>query len=418
MKVNRGQPITFEKILKNADGTFVPIAKRVDVCIKDLNGVLQWQGPASVNYDSGNWQVTFIVPMDAALSTADKSWTIDWSFVTDEGTVINIVTEFDVVEETEELPERFLLLPEDFKSTVSFCLPEKATSVELEIIDEGDHSIFSTTEISDFNTYANNAGYTYEIEFDTRESLDLHQGNPHDKSHGGHIPKHGYLDGGMPRRLLHFGKWQPGRYIFRFSYRIPSKHGVQYEIVLAHIVANNYWRLYPSVMTILDKARKKQTLVSHYSMGDVHEYLLRGIAMINIAPPQITNWNLQNFPIGGQWWGGLDLSHFLVTAACLVGLQSQVNMYSDLGFAFSGQTITLDYDPSSALGGMIDTYLHEINEKLPSSKELVLRRTQKTALVGIRQQFYQHALSRLDILRKGLGMAGTLSDQVGQRFLL
>jgi hypothetical protein len=46
--------------------------------------------------------------------------------------------------------------------------------------------------------------------------------------------------------------------------------------------------------------------------------------------------------------------------------------------------------------------LAAVNDKFPTAKELYLRRIQRTATVGVRRQFYNQGLSRLDTLRRAL----------------
>jgi hypothetical protein len=77
-------------------------------------------------------------------------------------------------------------------------------------------------------------------------------------------------------------------------------------------------------------------------------------------------------------------------------------MYSELNFGFNGQTVTLDYDPTSAIGAELDFLLGQINTEFPKAKELMLRQTQRTAVVAVRRQFHDQGMSRLDTLRRAL----------------
>jgi hypothetical protein len=134
----------------------------------------------------------------------------------------------------------------------------------------------------------------------------------------------------------------------------------------------------------------------------MYEYLCRGAAMLNISPPQVTSWQLENFPMGGNFYGTIDFSHFLISAAALWALQAQALAYGELNFQFTGQTVTLGYDATSAIAAELDQLLNVVNEQFPRAKELALRQMQRGVIVGVRRQFWNQGLSRVDTLRRAL----------------
>jgi hypothetical protein len=173
------------------------------------------------------------------------------------------------------------------------------------------------------------------------------------------------------------------------------------------------------LQAILDKVRKPEHLVQAYTTSDYYEYLTRGIAMLNLLPPQATGWIFEDFPNGMGKYKGFDVSHYLVSAAACWGLQAQIVMYGELGFTFSGQTITLEHDPSTALGGEIELLLNQVNEQFPRAKEMLLRSMQSVAFTGVRRMFYNQNLSRLDTLRRGLSMQmNSLNSRIANYYVV
>jgi hypothetical protein len=381
MRLVRGQHVTFEKTLHNNDGSALAPAKQVSARVKDPSGHVVSQGASVTSVDSGNWTYTFIVPPDAPYSDQDHTWSLDWAFTTNDGSVVNVVTEFDVVEDRADLPEQTLLISENTLENLEFFLPEVATAIKLELIDPGNRSVILTQSTGDFDVSATLDGYIYSVPFDSTGRL--------------------------------FGD-----YLLRLTAKLPSRRAPQVEVVVARVVPNNFWRIYPSMTSFLDKARKKSNMINAYTQSDIYEYLMRGIGMVNAAAPQLTSWTLDRFPMGGYYWNDMDLSHHLISASCLWGLNCQSLMYSEIQFSFSGQTITLDYDGSTALGGVMDSLLNDVNTKLPVAKELMLRQTQKSVIVGVRQTFFNARLSRLDSVRRAMGFSNLNFPLIGSRYIV
>jgi hypothetical protein len=365
MKLLRNDSVTFSKILTEYDGQPVDLATQVTCRILSPSGRTISEGLAQMDLDKGCYNYRFIVPADAELTSIDHTWTIDWAFTLATGRVVNVVTEFDVVAENPDLPERSLILAEQSKEMVEFFLPEKAEAGTLEVFNSGNSKIYTLDSLSQLEVTPVESGFIYGLPCDTTN-----------------FPVDDYL--------------------FRLKAKLPNKRRIHDEIVEVRVVPNIFWHLYPSLMTLIDKVRKRSDMVQSYTKSDVYEYIRKGVSMLNLLPPQTTGWTLQEFPLGGPYHRGLDLSAYLISAAALWGLQAQVIMHGELNFSFNGQTVTLGYDASGALGSEIDLLLRQINEQFPDAKANVLRATQKVATVGVRRQFYDQGLSRLDTLRRAL----------------
>ena len=362
MRLFRGQPVTFEKILKDSEGNAISPATRVEIRITDPNNQIVASGPASYNLDTQAYSYRFIVPLDAPYTTLQASWKIDWFYTLATGP-INVIAEFDVVSRDSRLPENDIVLSEKTTEVVQFYLPDQAESGSFEMLDRSGKSYFNFETLGAFSVIPNETGYIYTINFDTTP-------------------------------------YAVGDYIFRIKAVLPDATAPHIEMVRVRIVPLVFWVLYPSMLAMLDKIRKNSNLVQAYSKSDLYEYLIRGVAMLNVIPPQITGWSLEGFPIGDAYSNGTNLSHYLISAACAWGLQAQSLLYTELNFDFTGQTISLGYNPD--VNSQADKLLASVNDKFPTAKELYLRQIQRTATIGVRRQFYNQGLSRLDTLRRAL----------------
>ena len=381
MRLTRGNTVTFSKNIKDSVGVeplnSVPVTAR----ILDPGQTVITQGPAFKNLETGLYDFSFVVAANAPFSTVEHSWTIDWSFQNG-SQILNVITEFDVVEDDGELPPRTLILSTKSKETIEFLLPDRAQSLVFEIINYKDEVVYTTTNISDFETTSTTKGYIYGLPFDTS--------------------------------IL-----SNGDYIVRVHAKIPNFRQTYVEIVIARIVPNYFWFYVPQLQMYLDKVRKPGQLVQSYGISDLYEYLTKGMSMLNLVPPQITNWSFTNFPGSPNNGSSFDISSYIVAAAACWGLQAQIVMYGELGFSFSGQSIGLEYDPGGAISGTIETLLNRINTEFPKSKELMLRQMQHVAWVGVRRQFYNQNMSRIDITQRAFSMQlNMLNTKMAYRYLV
>lgn len=365
MKLFRGQSVIFEKALKDPEGNLLQPTRQIACRIQDPFGHVVSQGPATYNMETDYFEFRFIVPLEAPFSTMDSSWKLDWAFKLEDGRDVDIVVEFDVINDDAELPERTVIVAQDNLELVEFLLADKAETLQLEILDVNNKIIATIPNKDPFEMFPTESGYIYSLTFNS-------------------------------------ASYKPGDYLFRLRAKLANRRNVTTEFTLVRIVPNSFWFLYPSLQLFLDKVRKRSDMVQAYSKSDYYDGLCRGVAMLNITPPQMTNWTFTNFPLGGQFWGNTDFSHYLISAAALWLLQAQTIMHGELNFNFTGQTISLGYDAVAAIGGEINQLLDVVNDKFPKAKEMMLRQTQTPVVVGIRRQFHNQALSRLDTMRRAL----------------
>lgn len=118
---------------------------------------------------------------------------------------------------------------------------------------------------------------------------------------------------------------------------------------------------------IIDKFQKQRGRVQAYEDSDLVEYLDRGLEIINVTYP-ITAWQM-------SFIGGSQFNSFILLAAAWYGLNAQYLMEVDLGFAFSGQTVTLDYDHAPMLAEAINRFRDYLNDAVSPAKLGFIRAT-------------------------------------------
>jgi hypothetical protein len=118
---------------------------------------------------------------------------------------------------------------------------------------------------------------------------------------------------------------------------------------------------------LIDKFQKQRGRVQAYEDSDLVEYLDRGLEIINLTYP-ITAWQM-------GFIGGSQFNSFILLGAAWYGLNAQYLMEVDLGFAFSGQTVTLDYDHAPMLAEAINRFRDYLNDAVSPAKLGFIRAT-------------------------------------------
>jgi hypothetical protein len=91
------------------------------------------------------------------------------------------------------------------------------------------------------------------------------------------------------------------------------------------------------------------------------------LEIINTTYP-ITAWQI-------QFIGQSQFTAFVLMAAAWYGLNAQYLMEVDLGFAFSGQTVTLDYDHAPMLPEAINRFRDYLDSAVSPAKLSFIRAT-------------------------------------------
>jgi hypothetical protein len=118
---------------------------------------------------------------------------------------------------------------------------------------------------------------------------------------------------------------------------------------------------------LIDKFQKQRGRVQAYEDSDLVEYLDRGLEIVNVTYP-ITAWQM-------SFIGGSQFNSFILLAAAWYGLNAQYLMEVDLGFSFSGQTVTLDYDHAPMLAEAINRFRDYLSDSVSPAKLGFIRAT-------------------------------------------
>jgi len=142
------------------------------------------------------------------------------------------------------------------------------------------------------------------------------------------------------------------------------------EVVNTYVIQLMTWlRMY------IDKLQKKLGIVYAYRDEEIYAYLNQGLGTINQGVPP-TSYTLEGVPT--------PLQSLLLMAAMWWGLTAQRILYTETNFSFSGQTVTLDYNPGADLDGIIDRMNTTIEAQLRKTKEGVMRAQSNVGFLGAR----------------------------------
>jgi hypothetical protein len=128
-----------------------------------------------------------------------------------------------------------------------------------------------------------------------------------------------------------------------------------------------------SLRMVIDKFQKRRDMVQAYQDSDIYEYLTRGAEIVNAYYP-ITSYSLTGMPP--------LLTPYWLMASAMWGLNAQHLLEVDIGFSFSGQTVTLEYDHASQLESAVQRALDFLENRLEKTKMALYRRSQRVGVVA------------------------------------
>ena len=130
-----------------------------------------------------------------------------------------------------------------------------------------------------------------------------------------------------------------------------------------------------SLRMLFDKLQKKLGLVFSYTNSDILEYLNRGGELVNSYWPP-TNWNVTTMPT--------PMEAFYILAGAWWGLTAQRILYAETQISFSGQTVTLDYNPGADIDNAISQFKEVLDNQVSKAKKQLLREARPVGTVATR----------------------------------
>jgi hypothetical protein len=340
----RGQTATFKVSFfkdKNQTQPLIPLdaSQYPAYTVYNTDNVAVQSGIGQPVSGPGHYKAEFIVPEDAPLSHDEKRWRIEWQMVSTENRQVDLVEEFDVkdtvIKASESREQKFIgLNGNDYRAMLR--LPLEPAELKLDVI----RGVDINNKIVDNVSLASNQlkkavdGDSYVFYYD------------------------------IPGADINFGNTS---YSMIWKVRVTPTDVETFTYQVLTTVSPNVLQLIASVRILIDKFQKALGTYQAYEDSDIVEYLQRGAELFNSSYP-LTNYDISSIP------SALSVFHILLSS--WYALNAQQLLEIDLGFDFSGQTVTLNYDHSSQLADVLGRWQTYITENLPKAKMGYVRRSQ------------------------------------------
>jgi hypothetical protein len=352
----RGETANFVVHFYQDAGHTIPMipldsAKYPQYTIFDINGNAVQSGVGSPEITQGRYKTDFEIPLDALLSSDLGRWRIEWIMVSDTNQQINFVEEFDikdtVITASETREQKFITL---IDSTYRAILRQPINVGEVNI------SIYSSTNM------------------DTKVSEgSLTDGSIKYAADGDSIVYYYDIESSI------IGK-QTAMFSIIWGIRNTPIEPQSFVYQVLNVVQPYSLALVTSLRMIIDKLQKRLGTVQSYEDSDMIEYLTRGSELVNAQYPT-TFFGYANMP------QALTVHHIIYSA--WYALQAQQLLNTELGFSFSGQSVTLDYDQSGGLGDLASRWQEFLTSTLPAAKMALVRRNSPVGVVAGRKYRWQ-----------------------------
>lgn len=320
--------------------------------ILDPSGAMLSQGTAVPAGQPGHWRVGWVVPKNAALTNPNRRYQIATVMVDAEMRQFELSWEFDVVEAAvtaqEPQPQQFLTfinapLRLIFKNTVR---PE---SLSVSVFAKGQDAspLFTSSLVT-----PPVAGSLIEVEDSTGYAY--------------------YVDTPTFTRSGSFSAlWQ---------IRETPISAIDFEHQVIQVITTNSAHMMNSLRMLIDKLQKKLGLVFAFANEDLYEYLSEGVKLVNSYWPP-SNYSLTAPPnaieafitLAGGWWG----------------LTAQRILYAETNLNFSGQSVTLDYNPGADIDQMISTFKEILDNSVSKAKVQLSRQSSAVGSIATRPYRYR-----------------------------
>jgi len=296
----------------------------------------------------GRYRADYIVAFDAPLSYDTSRWRVEWSIVSTDNRQIDFVEEFDikdtVITASETREQKFITLVQN---------PYRAILRE-------------TTQ-------------PYEVALDVFKSNNMNQkvidnmtttiANGIKVSPDGDSMVYYYdIDASIINQCCNFA--------IIWKIRNTATEPQQFVYQNLTVVTPKVLMLVTSLRMIVDKLQKRLGTVQSYEDSDIVEYLARGAELVNAQYPT-TFFSFNMMP------GALTVHHILYSA--WYALQAQQLLNVELGFNFSGQSVTLDFDQASGLADLASRWQEFLATTLTPAKMALIRRNSPVGTVAGRQ---------------------------------
>lgn len=323
--------------------------------ILDPAGQVVAQGLAVSAGSPGHWKIGWVVPRNAALTNPHRRYQIATVMVDAGMRQFELSWEFDVVESavTAQEPElqQFITFVGKpirlfFKNTVRpvdlsvnvFLKGQDATPLHAATFT---YPVPSPLGANDIQEFEDGTGFTY------------------------------YTD--SPALAA-------GSYSALWSVRDTPISQMDYEHQVIQVISTTASHMINSLRMLVDKLQKKLGLVFAYSNEDLYEYIMEGTKLVN------SYWPPSNYTVSAP---PNSIEAFIVLAGAWWGLNAQRILYAETNLAFSGQTVTLDYNPGADIEGIMATFKEVLDTHVSKVKQQLLRASSGVGSIATRPYRYR-----------------------------
>lgn len=324
--------------------------------ILDPSGALVTQGVAVPAGSPGHWKVGWVVPKTAQLTNPHRRYQLATTMVDQEMRQWELSWEFEVVEsaiapQEPELQQFMTFLNTPMRLVFKNTVRPDLLSVTLFPKGQDNSPIFSAgliypipdpAGVNDLKEFSDDSGFTYYVDTPT-----------------------------LTRAGAYSALWQVRDTPI-------SPQGFEHQVI--QVVSTKAAHLINSLRMLIDKLQKKLGLAFAYSDEDMLEYLEEGNKLVNSYWPP-SNYNVNSAPD--------TIEAFIILGAAWWGLTAQRVLYAETNLSFSGQTVTLDYNPGADIDSIISSFKETLDNSVSKVKQQLLRQASGVGAIATRPYRYR-----------------------------
>ena len=358
MEVVRGTHAKFKATFVDVDGNpLVPSDPEAypSVVIKDTTGETYSTGVGRALDTHGNYQFEWFAPEDLDLTLVDQNWTISWYFTNADSYTRSVEDTFRVVDSI--IPgvadtQLVYLTRDGLSERLILSLEKEALSVSVQVLFGATSPFDSATEIAATpeETLVSVPSGTRKIGKVVSNGLVTYYFNTRPLTTGTYVVFWDTIADAISPRVSH-----------------------QQQIICP---SSQYWLWNKSLLTFIDKIRKKYNTFQAYTEDQLYECMVRGVGIVNAIQPA-TTWTLGTIPLTEAY--GIGQAVLLGAAKWAFMMQSVLE--EELKLDHGGQTVTLNVSHEyTGVVGMIDSLLTQFAEAKPR----IVRISSRPGITGTR----------------------------------
>jgi len=323
------------------------------------NGEMLAQGVAVPAGSPGHWKSGWVVPRDAELTNVHKRYRFQTIIVDSNFRQFETSFEFDVVETAVAAQEpelQQLIVPVGDSIRVKLTNTVRPDFLRVKVVPRGQD--MSPIHVANWT-------FPQPIPAGPSDLKEIERGNAYVY----------YTDTPVIMSV--------GEFTAVWSIRDFPDSEQDTEMQAIEVFSTSTFQLMKSLRMLIDKLQKKLGIVYAYTNEDILEYLKRGVGTLNqFTPP--TYYDVNSIPA--------PLESLALQAAAVWGLNAQRLLYAETALDFSGQTVTLGYNPGSDIDGVIDRMNTAVNDQAAKAKGGIVRASSAAGYISTRPQRFRSGL--------------------------